>query len=342
MERRRMERDARTKLSTERTHGGSGRWALLALLVAALGFDHAESLSERRSRIERMAPEQKEQLWRQYERFRALPAAEQERLRALNQKLSQDADAERLQQAVERFQAWLDHLSSAERAELISLDPHQRLSRIERLRKEEARQLGPDDAKAFAGWFDRMLLKQFPQERANFAALPESERRERVRALMHIYMSRPGARQRPLFAKEDFAELRKSLSPKAQQQLDEAAAPADRRALFGLWVQQVYAKPLSGPTLKMTGIGEQRLRKFFNDELDVSQRVELLRLPSDQMQRQLRRMYQQRHPLPAGKRPPGAPPRPEARNDRKKPKLNEERQDGERKRPSGERGASAP
>ncbi|HVX60198.1 MAG TPA: hypothetical protein VHC19_06350 [Pirellulales bacterium] len=282
------------------------RLALLGLLASAFGFEHAtESLSERRSRIEHLDAEQKEQLWRQYERFRALPPAEQVRLRSLNEKLSQDAEAAQLQQVMERFQAWLDRLSSAERAELISLDPQQRLQRIEQLRKEEARQLGPEDIKAFAGWLEARLLKQFPRERANFAALSETERRERVRSLMRVQFSQPNFRQRPLFSKEDFAELHKALSPKAQQQLDEAAAPMERRALFGSWIRQVYSQGPAGPSLRMTGIGEERLRKFFNDELDVSERVELLRLPSDQMQRQLRRMYQQRRPAPKGKRPPG-------------------------------------
>ena len=301
-----MNDDGSANRLAKRPRGRLMRLALLGLLASAFGFEHAaESLSERRIRVERLDAEQKEQLWRQYERFRALPPAEQARLRSLNESLSQDAEAVQLQQVIQRFQAWLDRLSSAERAELISLDPQQRLQRIEQLRREEARQLGPEDAKAFAAWFEARLLKQVPRDRANFAALSEIERRERVRTLMRAQFSQPNFRQRPLFSKEDFAELHKTLSPKARQQLDEAAAPIERRALFGSWIRQVYSQGPAGPSLRMTGIGEERLRKFFNDELDVSERVELLRLPSDQMQRQLRRMYQQRRPAPKGKRPPG-------------------------------------
>lgn len=315
-----MNRDGSANGFPQRTSGRFMRLALLGLLVAAFGFEHAtESPSERRSRVERMDAEQKEQLWRQYERFRALPPAEQSRLRSLNQELSQDAEAAQLQQVMVRFQAWLDRLSSAERAELISLDPQQRLQRIEQLRKEEARQLGPEDVKAFAAWLEARLLKQFPREGANFAALSETERRERVRTLMRMSLSRPNFRQRPVFSKEDLAELQKTLSPKAQRQLDEAAGPLERRALFGSWIRQIYSPGPGGPSLRMTGIGEERLRRFFNDELDISERVELLRLPSDQMQRQLRRMYQQRRPAPKGKRPPGPGRGPGARQFRGRP-----------------------
>ncbi len=311
-----MNRDGERKAFARRGRGGFVRFVALGLSLAAFGFDRAaEPMSERRNRIEQMPPAQKEQLWRKYERFRALPATEQARLRSIEGKLTQDADAAQLQQVVERFQSWLDRLSSAERAELISLEPQQRLKRIAELRAQEARQLGPDDAKTFAAWFEAKMLRQFPELRANFDSLSAAERRARVA----IVLSRQNVRQQlqgnvterkhRLFTEQDFAELHKALSPKAQQQLDQAAGFHERRMLFGSWIRQLYGKGPGFPSLKLTGISEERLREFFDQELDFSQRAELLRLPSDQMQRQLRRKYHERYPAALDDRSPAPPPR---------------------------------
>jgi hypothetical protein len=305
-----MNRDGRTDSSASKT-GGRRTAVALTLLLAAFGSQQLDSLSDRRTRVEQMNADQKEQLWRRYERFRALPPAEQARIRSLNAELAQDRDAAELQQVIQRYQHWLEGISAAERAELISLEPEQRLKRISELREEERRRLGPEDAQALAVWLESRLMKYFPERRADFAALPENERRERVRAMLAQNLVRqpprpPGAqaantRKRP-FNPADVDELREALSPRAREQLDKAAKPDERRQLVLAWIRQVYFRGPSGAGLKEPRIGEERLRKFFDEELSVSQRVELLRLPADQMQRQLRRMYHNRHPTAKEKR----------------------------------------
>lgn len=311
-----MNRDGRSDSSTTQTRGRRAAVAL-ALLLAAFGSQQPESLSDRRTRIEQMNADQKEQLWRRYERFRALPPDEQARIRSLNAKLTQDRDAAILQQVIQRYQHWLDGLSAAERAELISLEPDQRLKRISELRAEERRRLGPEDAQALAVWMESRLMKHFPERRADFAALPENERHERVRAMILQNLARsnprqPGlavanARKRPIFTAADFDDLREALSAKAQEQLDKASTPGEQRQIVLGWIRQVYVHAPSGAGPKEPRIGEERLRKFFDEELTVSERVGLLRLPAEQMQRQLRRMYHNRHPMGREKRGASAP-----------------------------------
>ncbi|HVW36497.1 MAG TPA: hypothetical protein VHB99_04300, partial [Pirellulales bacterium] len=94
----------------------------------------------------------------------------------------------------------------------------------------------------------------------------------------------------------DFASLREALSDKARRQLDEAALPLERRKLLIGWLRQVYGPGAGGrrPDLSQ-GLSEERLHKFFADELDDAERARLLSLPLDQMQRQLRQLYWQRH-----------------------------------------------
>jgi hypothetical protein len=256
-----------------------------------------------------MTADEKEQLWRKYERFRVLPAAEQERLRRLDAALQADAKAAQLRQVMERYQHWLERLSPAERAELISLDPRQRLARISQLRAEEARRLGPQDAEAFAAWFEALLLRQRPElKRMLDQAADETARRAQVRRVIGGFFrgpahpAPPGApdgSRKPFWNPDDLAKLKDSLSETARRQLDEAAQPVERRKLVSSWVRQAYFKHSAMPSLRLSPtLGEERLRKFFDEELDVSERVRLLGLPLDQMQRQLWQLYQQRHPQP--------------------------------------------
>jgi hypothetical protein len=275
-----------------------------------------EDLRRRRVFVERMTPEQKEQLWRRNERFRALSSAEQARLRSLAGRVDDDPESARLRQVVAGYQRWLERLSSAERAELVSLNSDERLQQIARRRAEEALRLDADDVQAFAQWFEALLVKQRPQLAAMLAPVEhEAERKAQIRRIVESNFVRGETRraaalatpgmQRPPWRAEDLAKLRLALSEKARRQLDEAAAPPERRKLLVGWLRQAYWRGAGGPGLELSPVlSEERLRKFFDEELDASQRARLLSLPSDQMQRQLRQQYWQRHPT--GKAAPGA------------------------------------
>lgn len=297
-----------------------------ALLVGSLAFallaakgDQAsmsESLNERQTRVASMTPDEKEQLWRKFERFRALPPAEQARLRALNAQLERDAEGAVLRQVLESYQRWLEQLSSAERAELMNLEPEDRLKRIAQLRAEDARRLSQPDAQAFARWFEALLVRQHPELADRLAPQQhEADRRAQVRRIIELHHVRSGARRqlapagagglaKAPWSADDLVELREALSQKAQKLLDRAAGPAERRKLINGWLRQIYWRDAAAFSLQFSPrVSEERLRQFFSEELDASQRARLLSLPLDQMQRQLRRLYWQRHP-PAWRQAP--------------------------------------
>lgn len=314
-----MNHDRRRAPWSTRSWNRKAAIAALAMCVAAFGAERPDSFSQRRTRVEQMDSGQREQLWRKYERFHALAPAEQDRLRSLSASIAQQSDAARLQQVVESYQQWLDGLSSAERAELISLEPQQRLERIAELRGEERRRLAPEDVPKFAAWLETRLLRRFPQRRENLRSLSESERREQMRRIIEQNLvrqnQRPGpaaAAQGRLFTSTDFAELRESLSPKAQALMDKAAAPAERKQLFAAWIKQAYMRTPGGAAWRESRISEERLREFYDEDLSHEERVHLLRLPSEQMQRQLRRMYHNRRAEPKDKRRSSAPVKPDA------------------------------
>ena len=307
-DRRRRRRWLRTSLAA----------ALAFALLAAKGNQASlpESIDERRARVESMTPDEKEQLWRKYERFRVLPAAEQARLRALDAQLDGDAAGAELRQVLESYQRWLEGLSSAERAELMSLEPDERLERIARLRAEDARRLSPADVQAFARWFEALLVRQRP-ELADRLAPPqrEAERRVQIRRIIEMHHVRGVARRqlapaaagglaRPPWNADDLAELHAALSPKAQKLLDRVAGQPERRKLINDWLRQTYWRDAAAYGGQFSSrVNEERLRQFFSEELEASERARLLSLPLDQMQRQLRHLYWQRHP-PARRQSP--------------------------------------
>jgi len=278
-------------------------WAAAFFAEGSESQRAVEDLSQRKVRVESMAPEEKEQLWRRYERLRVLSGDEQARLRSLEAQIGRDAEAGKLRQVVAGYQHWLEQLSSAERAELFNLDSEERLKRIARRRAEAADRLGPEDAKAFADWFEASLLKQRPA----LAAIPrEGLRKAQIRQIVESFLARSDARwppapaaqgqKRAAWGPQDFASLREALSDKARRQLDKAALPLERRTLLIGWLRQVYGPGAGGrrPDLSQ-GLSEERLHKFFAEELDDAERARLLSLPLDQMQRQLRQLYWQRH-----------------------------------------------
>lgn len=261
----------------------------------------SEDLGQRKARVESMTPEEKEQLWRRSERLRGLSADEQARLRSLDAQIERDAEAGKLRQVVAGYQHWLEQLSSAERAELFNLDSDERLKRIARRREEAADRLGPEDAQAFAEWFEALLLKQRP---ALAAISREGVRKAQIRQIVESFLARSDAHwppsaapglKRPAWSREDFASLREALSDQARRKLDKAALPLERRKLLVGWLRQVYGPGAGGRRLDLPhGLSEERLHKFFAEELDDAERARLLSLPLDQMQRQLRQLYWQR------------------------------------------------
>lgn len=274
----------------------------------------ADALDQRRARVETLPADQKQELLRKFERFQKLPSAERQRLRQLDGEIARDSQAARLHLVLSQEQRWLDQLAGVERAELVSLGADERLARIKQLRAEEERRLSHEDQAVFADWVEQRLLQRMdgPQRKrveAEWATLSEAQRRravgQRLRTVMQTGRPRPPSersgneKQRPrrLWNPEALHELAQRLSPHGQRQLEEAGSPEAHRKLIQQWVREVFYAPGGGRGLALpaSGIDEERLKRFFEQELDPSDRAHLLSLPADQMQRQLRRLYHRAH-----------------------------------------------
>ena len=98
----------------------------------------AASLDDPEVWLENLAEEERISLRAKYNRFRVLPAEQQERLRKLHEDIRQDNDAKQLQQTMVRYQDWLGRLSASDQFELRELSYQQRVKRIKRLLHQEA------------------------------------------------------------------------------------------------------------------------------------------------------------------------------------------------------------
>jgi hypothetical protein len=229
-------------------------------------------------------------------------------MRKLYAAVQADEQAPKLTATLARYQHWLEQLQGVERAELIALEGDQRLARIRRMREDESRRLSPGDVQVFVDWLQTQLLQRLPEPRRRqlqqrLAGQPEPMRRDILgRVLNEMRAAQSGQPNRaPLFGlaallnKEPGAELRKQLSPRGQEQLDRARTPEERWQLLQTWVRQAFWPPsmARGMQLSLPEVSQEELKKFFETQLDPAQRAQLLNLPADQMQRQLRIRYHQ-------------------------------------------------
>lgn len=261
--------------------GGGVGWAYTSL--------RAESLSDRESRVAALSNDAKQQLLAKYDRFRQLSSSEKHRLRELQQTIDADPQRDELLGTLDRYHAWLQNLSAAQRAELNALDGAARLAKIRELKTERPsprmpfyRPLSQPDRDLVRAWVERQAVQNVPADkREELAKLPEEERR---RLLVRQFMQRVqpfDQNRRPSFAAfGEFKSLLDQLSEQARNDFNQAEG-AQKLGLLSGWIMQAFGM----------SVGEEQLRQFFARDLNESERQRLLSLPGDEMQRELRRMY---------------------------------------------------
>jgi len=263
---------------------------------AADARSHAtETTSERRVRIERMDPRDKEQIVRKQKSFAELSPAEQARLRGLDLQVRQAPDANDLGRVLERLQTWLNQLTAAERAHLLHLsNPEQRLKEIEQKLVEEATRLGGEDARQFEQWCEEVFQQRLKlPQRKKLQGLSAEDRFDRLQA----FFRQSAAQGRPVWWKlpspEEFGRLRERLSDEAKAKLDRAQGDMEKRQLLRIWIQDgFHFRPTGrGPTASGTEIADEQQREFFR-QLPDKQQNNLLGLPPEEMFRMLKRKYE--------------------------------------------------
>jgi len=270
---------------------------LLAVSPHAAGAKShvTETTVERRERIERMDPREKEQIVRKQRSFAELSPAEQARLRGLDLQVRRAPDADELGRVLEHLQAWLNQLTAAERAHLLHLqNPDRRLKEIEQKLVEEATRLEGTDARQFEQWWEEVFKQRLkPLHRDRLNGLSAEDRFDSLQTLFRRAAAQGHPVWRRLPSPEEFGRLRERLSDDAKTKLDQARSEMEKRQLLRIWIQDGFHFRPTGRGLVAGGaeIADEPLREFFR-QLPDQQQNSLLGLPPEEMFRMLRRKYE--------------------------------------------------
>jgi hypothetical protein len=315
---------------------------LIVALLLTRSVLAAESYREQRAKLETMSAEEKEQLQRKKERFEALSQSEQQRLRELHSAVAATAESDQLLAVMSRYNDWLKTLTSAVRAELLSLPPEERIKRIKELKQDQERQrfrefannLPEQDMNIIYSWIEDFVgrnesefIKRIPPE---FRRRLEQQRdgAERRKALVTSLMWRRGDDDSPKPSEADVAELLPKLSEETRKQIDRTTSAEEKlsavRTLAGAAVLSKVFPPISD---------EQRQQVFA--KLNPVERDRLEQMAPDMMRRELTRMYhaeqfRNRESWRGGPPGPGGPGGPRFGPERREDGRDGRRGDGQR------------
>ena len=316
--------------------------------------DFGETLSARQQRLAAMPASEKLELERKKERFDRLTPEQQDELRQLHETVQHDPQSERLQQVMLRYNEWLKTLAAGQRAELLSLPAEERVHRIRDAmsRQEEqlfiqmtALELEPDEVRMIYDWLHEFVQRH---EAKIISGIPERDREwvlkhvdepERRSVMMYGAYRRHNEDDALRPDDNDIKQLGEKLrSPKAREALTGTTLPHEEKLdVIRGWMRAAYVS-----RSRQEGASEEELSTFY-EGLQPAEKDYLESLPSEQMRRQLQRMYyfKSRGPRKHGKRDhdrghgdhrrddhgPGRPP--EHRRGPEGPRELEERQPAE-------------
>jgi len=255
-------------------------------------------------RLDKMPVADKKELQRKQERFYNLSYDDQENLRNLHRDINNDKNADHLRGVMERYTSWLKTLPSGQRADLLNLQPDERIKMIKGLMQKEhtsrlrgivAHELADKDLVAILRWMDEFvrrheqeILAKMPMLKDKMAQVDDPRRRQ---LLIHLAI-RFGRKDVLRPTNEDIERLKSQLSHKAQQELDRAQREGRLSELAQRWMRAaIYSKRTSQP------VDREELRKFYNDlaTRDPKTREYLESLPPERMLAELTRMYNTHH-----------------------------------------------
>lgn len=296
---------------------------VICLIVFGASAHADDRLDARRAQIAGLQPAEQEELLRKQERFAALPADEQQRLRAFQAALDADKDAGRLEQVLARYHEWLKTLTPSQRAKLAELLPAERVAEIKRIQQQQnsARErmhradlLSWVDMKEVLSWTEdfvwtrrKDLLADMSKEQRQRFGKWDRQRQRRELLLRAFERSRregPGALD--ALDQADIDSLTHKLSEKPRQVLTGAGSLADKRKIVGGWIGTAMHRLDPWPSSRKQGsLVVEDLLQYLQNEVPPTDRERLLKMPRDKMLEELRGMYFERSRYGG----PGGPPR---------------------------------
>ena len=304
--------------------------SITALILTSASF--ADSRSERRRSIQEMDPAAQAELRNKWDRFQALSLQRRDDLRRLYSELDRKPNRAQLMVTLRQYHQWLTELGSATASELQTLDPKARVKRIRQIQNDQEKRLAQVPAPE-----DRRVL-------INEIASIVKEHREEILRRLQNHRGRRRFSPRGSLPRLDEPFIRMLLRDPQVSPLRQWLGPDEVKILIGklsdkaqkIWANTKKSKQMPllirwirfsfyyGPEerdRKPSTVSEKELEDYFAKDLDAPVREELLNMPLNRMQAELRKSYEraqgpefQRGPGFDGRKrrrphPPGEPPR---------------------------------
>ncbi|MGO8746452.1 MAG: hypothetical protein ACLQNE_10720 [Thermoguttaceae bacterium] len=307
---------------------GLGLLATAAIVSAHLR--PSDWLVERRAEIDAFSPAQREELRERQKRFVNFSPAEQQRIRGMYEELEQDPQSTPLRRVMKNYYGWLKTLPAYQQAELHELQPTDRIKRIKRIlaeqikkkgtlppmllargfpdgnrakdaAAEDSRRLSPADVEALLKWIDeysrrpgaKFLANLPPQLRNELKQVPRTDPARRHELLAVVWLrwqlDNPG-KVLPI-TDEDLKNLTAKLSPQMRKRLEGRPAAEQWQVISSQIPLFMFQQNAARPDATLRIASEDEVARFFEKELSSSERDRILDLPSEDMMRELWRMY---------------------------------------------------
>ena len=233
-----------------------------------------------------LADEQRVSLRAKFNRFRTMTVEEQDRLRDLHAQIESDPESAELQQTMLAYMHWLRGLPASKQFELRDKPLDERLSFV----RKSIRQQSKTELLTLT---NEELLALYREIRPKLEQMRAAELQERAER-QQKGKSGESRRAPPFWSNLSTRKLRQAveLMETIRNVLPQEKAEAFVRLEFPQKRNQLMAWMREAHWIAKGGDkSEQELERFFVEELDATEQEELLAMPLDQMQQQLRRMY---------------------------------------------------
>ena len=281
-------------------------WGILAVQAGGAGSD-LEGLSE----------SEKAELAGKRERFERLSSEEQQRYREFHAQLENHPESVRLTRILMNYDAFLQSLTSIERAKLADLPLDEKIAEVQSLKFKQDWQafnrlaeqsLTSKDFELLFNWIGQVALDHeaelqvaFYAERPEFDTdrLPKTKT-DRMRFWSGFIIGQLGEDTLKIPSDEELIALGNRLSPSAQKLLDQEEGRQEKLKMVRGWLFVGWM------SMRRNTISEAELERFFNEKLTEEDRQTLDQKSPEDRINMLREMYMRRRmnrPGRGGNRP---------------------------------------
>ena len=228
---------------------------------------------------------QKSALRAKLNRYRMLPQEERQRMKDLHEQIAAAPDEENLLSMLLQYRHWMAGLEEAERYGLRQLDDAQQAEEVYRMAGKQSMRLTEEEIKGL-----QQLMRQVaPEYHQRMREQPRHNRSGNPREILKRIVE-----DRQRWA-ELYAEVRGIVSEQKREMLSSLPPEEVPRVVLSWFFQAAMAG-------RDREVSERDLEEFFaSDQLSEEDRVRLLAMPAEDMDRALRLMYRLRTDQPEGR-----------------------------------------